>query len=440
MGRGVSIQALDLHRDIDELANLLVGTALLAKLFLGLQRLRDGDRVGRVAGDQLGNAVDLRIGHFENAPDITQRGARLQRSKGDDLGDLVETVFFLHIADHLFPPVLAEIDIEVRHRDALRVEEALEQKPPAQRVEIGDRQGPCHHRTRAGAAPRAHRNVARLRPLDEVGNDQEIAGKAHLAYNAKLERQPFAIGRRGSLAGHLVHLVGEDMPGKPVLQPVLGLTLELVLLAEPRLGFEGRQDRLAHFRHGAAALRDHQRVADSLGNVGEQRRHLFGGFEIMLGRKARPVILGQLAAIADTQKHMMRHDHVAFFKTAVIRGHQRNIGTDRRVQQHRLGTPLGIEAVTLQLDIDTARKRLFEGGKTFINQRRLPLGSSRANETLHRPAGKQDQILAVTSERFQPNYRIIAALDLEKGPRIVAAQRLVTGLALRQKHHLAAAP
>ena len=77
MGRRVSIQALDLHRDIDELANLLVGTALLAKLFLGLQRLRDGDRFGRVAGDQLGNAVDLRIGYFENAPDITQRGARL---------------------------------------------------------------------------------------------------------------------------------------------------------------------------------------------------------------------------------------------------------------------------------------------------------------------------------------------------------------------------
>ena len=160
----------------------------------------------------------------------------------------------------------------------------------------------------------------------------------------------------------------------------------------------------------------------------------------MLGRKARPVILGQLAAIADTQKHIMRHDHVAFFKTAVIRGHQRNIGTDRRVQQHRLGTPLGIEAVTLQLDIDTARKRFLERGKTFINQRRLPLGSRRANETLHRTAGKQDQTLAVTSERFQPDHRIIAALDLEKGPRIVAAQRLVTGLALRQKHHLAAAP
>ena len=103
----------------------------MAKFFLGLQCLRDGDRVGRVAGDQLGNAVDLRIGHFENAPDITQRGARLQRSKGDDLGDLVETVFFLHIADHLFPPVLAEIDIEVRHRDALGVKKALEQKLPA---------------------------------------------------------------------------------------------------------------------------------------------------------------------------------------------------------------------------------------------------------------------------------------------------------------------
>ena len=96
--------------------------------------------------------------------------------------------------------------------------------------------------------------------------------------------------------------------------------------------------------------------------------------------------------------------------------------------------------MTLQLDIDTARKRFLERGKTFINQRRLPLGSRRANETPHRTAGKQDQVLTVTSERFQPDQRIITTFDLEKGPRIVAAQRLVTGLALRQKHHLAAAP
>ncbi len=49
-------------------------------------------------------------------------------------------VLVAHIGDHLVPPVLAEVDIEVRHRDALGIEEALEQQAEAQRVEVGNRQ------------------------------------------------------------------------------------------------------------------------------------------------------------------------------------------------------------------------------------------------------------------------------------------------------------
>ena len=159
----------------------------------------------------------------------------------------------------------------------------------------------------------------------------------------------------------------------------------------------------------------------------------------MLGRKARPVILGQLATIADTQKHVMRHDHVAFFETAVIRGHQRDIGTDGRIQQNRLGAPFGIKAMTLQFHIDTARQRIRERGKPFSDKRRLTFGSCSADKAVHRAAGKQDQSYAVSTKCLQLDHRIIAALNLEKGARIVAAQRLVSGLALRQKHHFAAA-
>src|SRR3970282_1615501 len=65
-------------------------------------------------------------------------GPRRHGAEGDDLRDAVGPVTALHILDHPVAPVLAEIDVEVGHRDALRIEEALEQQVVAQGVEIGD--------------------------------------------------------------------------------------------------------------------------------------------------------------------------------------------------------------------------------------------------------------------------------------------------------------
>ena len=109
----------------------------------------------RILRHQLAELVDLAVGHLQHAADIAQHAARLQRAEGDDLGDLVAAVFLLHVADDFVAPVLAEIDVEVRHRDALGIEEALEQKPEADRIEIGDGQRIGDQRSGAGAAARA---------------------------------------------------------------------------------------------------------------------------------------------------------------------------------------------------------------------------------------------------------------------------------------------
>ena len=134
----------------------------------------------RVVRHQLAQPVDLAVGHAEHPADIAQHGAGLQFAEGDDLRHPVAAVFLLDVADHLVAPVLAEIDVEIGHRHPLGVEEPLEQQAEAQRVEIGDRQRPGDHRAGARAAPGPDRNALALRPLDEVGDDQEIAGKPHL--------------------------------------------------------------------------------------------------------------------------------------------------------------------------------------------------------------------------------------------------------------------
>ncbi len=73
------------------------------------------------------------------------------------------------------------------------IEEALEQKPEADRIEIGDGERIGDERAGAGAAAGPDRNALRLRPLDEIGDDQEVAGIFHPRDDAELEVEPLAI-------------------------------------------------------------------------------------------------------------------------------------------------------------------------------------------------------------------------------------------------------
>ena len=195
VGRGVARQALELLRDVDQARDLLVLARRLGEARLEHQRLLEGRRVGRVERHELGDPVDLAIGHAERAADVAQHGARLQLAEGDDRGDPIGAVLLAHVADHLVAPVLAEVDVEVRHRHPLGVEEALEQQAEAQRVEVGDRERPGDHRARARAAPRPDRDAAALGPLDEVGDDQEVAGVAHAGDHVELVAEALAVGR-----------------------------------------------------------------------------------------------------------------------------------------------------------------------------------------------------------------------------------------------------
>src|SRR5262249_15753984 len=128
-----------------------------------------------------------------HAADVAQHAPRLQRAEGDDLRHPLAAVALLHVFDHLVAPILAEVDIEVGHRDALGIEEALEQERKAHGIGIGDGERGGDERAGARAAPGPDRNALRLRPLDEVRHDEEVAWILHALYDTQLERQAFAV-------------------------------------------------------------------------------------------------------------------------------------------------------------------------------------------------------------------------------------------------------
>ena len=183
-------------------------------------------------------------------------------------------VLLLDVVDHLVAPLLAEIDVEVRHRHALGIEEALEQQAEAQRIEIGDGQRPGDDRAGARAAARADRNALRLRPLDEVGDDQEVAGEAHLDDDVELEVEPLAVGLRrrapGAIAGRL------RQPPRRGRRCACVAQLVARRRARPLGAKRGRIGLRACGHEGAAPRDLDQRVVDRLGQVGEQCPHLRG--------------------------------------------------------------------------------------------------------------------------------------------------------------------
>ena len=232
---------------------------------LVIDRPAERDRISRVLRHELAQLVDLPVRHLQYAADVAQDAARLQRAEGDDLSDLSAAVFLLDVVNDFVAALLAEIDIEVRHRDALGIEKSLEQKPEPDRIEIGDGQRIGDERARARAAARSDWNALPFRPLDEIGNDEKVAGILHALDHAELEGQPVVVLVDGAA-------VSGAVTRQPLLEAGLGGVaqfLHLVHLAGTWSCREARQDRRQRARPKRAALRNLNGRGERLRQVGK---------------------------------------------------------------------------------------------------------------------------------------------------------------------------
>src|SRR5690606_17646073 len=134
-------------------------------------------------------AVDEAVGMSQHAARVAYHRPGGHRAVGDDLRDPVAAVAFAHVLDDAVTALHAEVDVEVRHRHTLRIEEALEEQVVPNGVEIGDPQRPRDQRPGARAAAGSHGNPLFLGPADEVGHDEEVTGEAHPANDVELHRQ-----------------------------------------------------------------------------------------------------------------------------------------------------------------------------------------------------------------------------------------------------------
>ena len=139
-----------------------------------LERLGEGHVERR--RDRLGHPVRVGVRDVHHAGDVAHDGARLHRPERDDLRDVLAAVLAGHVVDHFAAPALAEVDVDVGQRDALGVEEALEDEVVLDRIDVGDLQAVGDEAAGRRAAARPDRDPLLARVADEVPDDQEVPG------------------------------------------------------------------------------------------------------------------------------------------------------------------------------------------------------------------------------------------------------------------------
>src|SRR5207248_2506362 len=108
-----------------------------------------------------------------------------------NLGHAGFTVLLADIGDHFLTAILAEVDIDIGCLGSARVKEALEEEVILQGIDVAEAQDVADKGT-AGGAARSRRDPLFDGKAHEVRHDEEIAGKAHPANDAKLMLEPVA--------------------------------------------------------------------------------------------------------------------------------------------------------------------------------------------------------------------------------------------------------
>ncbi|MNK84345.1 hypothetical protein D3C87_1041920 [compost metagenome] len=261
---GVTDHAFELLAQFEDFGDLHVALGLVVELGAFLGGIREAD--AQLFGHHLGQAVRVVEVELQHAPHVLDGGLGAQGAVGDDLGDLVAAVLSADVLDHLAAAVDAEVDIDVGHADAFRVEEAFEEQVVLDRVDVGDLEAVGGQRACRGAAAGADLDAVGLGVVDEVPDDQEVRREAHLLDDPELELEALLeFGSDGlealaeAVPGDLVEVALDGMAGRDVV---------------------AWQHDAPEVEDQVALLGDLEGVPEGPGRVVEDLGHLVGGLEV----------------------------------------------------------------------------------------------------------------------------------------------------------------
>jgi hypothetical protein len=402
-----------------ELAGL--GVALV----LGVEHARQGDVL---AHDGRGHGLGEPLAHGERVAEhprgVLEGLLGLDGPVGDDHGDAVVAVALGDVADHLGAAAVVEVDVEVGHRHALGVEEPLEDQAVLERVEVGDAHDVRGHRAGARAAAGADPDAVRLRPVDEVGDDEEVP----------------RVALRGDDLDLVLGLLADDVRDAVRVPPVeadLDLLDEPGLLALPRRDREVRHvpaDRLGE--PDVAPLRDEERVVARLRQLAPDGAHLLRRLEVeLVGVELEALGVGQRRPGLHAEQDGVGLRVLGPGVVQVVGRDQRQAEVHREAQKVLLDAALDAEAVVHQLAEEVAlAEDVAELGGGLHGL--LVLAEAQPGLDLaRRAAGGRDEPLAVPVQQLAVHPGLVE-VPLEAGQRRHPEEVVHAGRVLGQQRHV----
>jgi hypothetical protein len=352
--------------------------------------------------DLPGPGVELAGGVAEGPAHVADGRAGLVGDHVGDLGGPVAAVALVDVLDDLLAPAGLDVQVDVGRPVALGRQEPLEQQAEGDGVGLGDPDGVADRRV-GRRAPALAVDVGPAAELDDVPDDQEVAGEAELLDGGQLVvdlapgarhplRRPGAVAAGRALAGQLA---------QPGHLGVAGRDREVGQAGGDQLQVEGQRPA------ELGGQLDRARVAGQVGRLLEP------GPEMGAGPGGQPAVqVGQGAAGPDRGQG---GGQAAAGRGGVVDVVGRHHLDPRPVGQADQGVVAGRVqrvAVVPQLHIDVVpAERLDEPVQRHRGRRRPPL----LERARHRPLPAAGQHHPVTAVQFRQPPQVAQGRPL--GPR-----------------------
>src|SRR5580704_10498616 len=210
MYAGVARNSFEGLRVLEQLLGLRLRSDRTFQFWIFLRR--GVERDVQLVRNHSGDAVGIAIWQTHHPADVAHHALRFQFSKSDDLRDTALAVFLAHIFQDLTATRFAKIDIDVRRRNAVRIQETFEKQTVLKRIDIGDPESVSNQRPSGRATTRADRNSATLREVDKIPNDQDVTNESSFLEHGQFIGKSFTqllVGRGAFAVAFFESLVTE---------------------------------------------------------------------------------------------------------------------------------------------------------------------------------------------------------------------------------------
>ena len=136
------------------------------------------------------NLIHIAKRQVHDTTDVTNDRPGRQGTEGDNLRHLAISIFPGQVLNHLSAASIAQIRINIRHGHTFRIEETFKQQVKPERVNFCDMQQVRYDTASRTATTRSDRHFMGLRIMNEIHDDEEIVGKAHLVDDGQFIIEP----------------------------------------------------------------------------------------------------------------------------------------------------------------------------------------------------------------------------------------------------------